>query len=109
MLDGMELGNMAEYIDREALLEKLTNSSETWAKNIENIRNWWPHAVKIRDNIVTVIMETPVADVEEVVRCKDCTYSTIQNGCDSLYCYSLDIAMGENDFCSYGERRKENV
>lgn len=36
---------MAEYFDRDALLEKLANSSETWAKNIENIRNWWPHAV----------------------------------------------------------------
>lgn len=57
---------MAEYFDRDALLEKLANSSETWAKNIENIRNWWPHAVRIKDNIVAEIKRQPPADVEEV-------------------------------------------
>ena len=58
--------------------------------------------------ILEEIYISPADDVEEIVRCKDCKHHQIQNGCDSLYCSSLDIAMGKNDFCSYGERMEEN-
>ena len=82
---------MAEYIDREALIAEY-----------DRVHIGAPGGAR------KLMVDAPAADVEEIVRCKNCTYSAIQNGCDSLYCYFLDIAMGENDFCSYGERRKEN-
>ena len=45
-------------------------------------------------------------DVVEVVRCKDC-----KNWEDGWlgYCTKCHAAMDYNAFCSYGERREENV
>ena len=103
---------MAEYIDREAVLEKLANSSETWAKNIENIRNWWSHAVRIKDNIVAEIKRQPPADVEEVKhgrwdnngRCTRCGghapfYSMASTYYKSPYCFECGAKMygGEDE------------
>lgn len=48
-------------------------------------------------------------DVVKVVRCKDCKYFRD----DYRYCVLLgvdyfgDSKVGENDFCSYGERREQ--
>lgn len=51
--------------------------------------------------------ENHAADVVEVVRCKDCKSS---NYCEEIvrcsHPYGLTICDG-NDFCSYGERRKQ--
>ena len=54
-------------IDANALLARLASSSESWAKNLQAIRNWWPHAVGIKDNIVGVINDMPTVDAVEVV------------------------------------------
>lgn len=40
------------------------------------------------------------SNVEVVVRCKDCRHYGIGN------CYMYGGQMNEDDFCSYGERRK---
>ena len=61
------MANEKRLIDANALLERLASSSESWAKNIQAIRNWWPHAVGIKDNIVAVIKEAPTVDAVEVV------------------------------------------
>ena len=46
---------------------------------------------------------TPTADVVEVVRCKDCKYFSEIQHCGVLgFCEP-------NEFCSRGERRKEDV
>lgn len=37
--------------------------------------------------------------LEEVVRCKDCTY------CNNGWCYDFGIRMNDNEFCSGGERK----
>ena len=60
---------------------------------------------------VKIIRELPAANVAEVVRCKDCKYKvrTIANGI--VLCAEKHgmIRPHENDFCSYGERRGDNV
>lgn len=48
----------------------------------------------------------PAVDAVEVVRCGECLSHAEQNGTDSLYCGMHDIAMGAEDFCSYGVRRE---
>ena len=51
----------------------------------------------------------------EVVRCKDCKHYKTHNrsvkwNCKALYCArSAVIRVKPDDFCSYGERRSENV
>ena len=72
---------MAEYIEREVLLEKMKN----WHEKI---------------SLVTCVNSIPSADVVPVVRCKDCTeWDEISSECSHWY------GFRENDFCSYGERK----
>ena len=55
---------MKEYIDREALLNRLEESPDTWWKGLG--RSWWAHSVILKDNFVRLIREAPTADVVEV-------------------------------------------
>lgn len=66
------------------------------------------------------IDSTPAADVVEVVQCKDCIYSREMSkheraiyldnciGCTMHSKSYHDVIMRDDDFCSYGERRKDN-
>ena len=63
----------------------------------------------LADCIARDISELPVADVAEVVRCKDCknlVNTTINANC-FLICDISDMEIVPEDFCSYGERREE--
>ena len=52
------------------------------------------------------ILETPTADVVEVVRCKDCKYY-IANYCTrDINGRTNMFYMNADDFCSYGERKQ---
>ena len=55
-------------------------------------------------------MDCETADVVEVVRCKDCVHRDPEDKkCDSAFQANGGIfPVGDNDFCSYGERRKED-
>lgn len=81
---------MAEYIEREALLEKFTD-----AENQDN------KAMGIGEFLFAVIRgiieNQPTADVVEVVRCKDCVSYNGHRYCN----YHADPVM-DDDFCSYG-------
>lgn len=65
---------------------------------------------------IIVEFPTPLTDKEkkmiygykgEVVRCKDCKWR------NALRCYhkrsSMDDLVGENDYCSWGERREDET
>lgn len=95
-----------EYISREAAL------AEFEACNAEN-PNWTPQRVK------TLLLRQPAADVAEVVRCKDCKYSTLPSEltqrygkpgtltCHNRYAPCNRRNVGGDDFCSYGEAREK--
>lgn len=74
-----------EYIEREAAKKVL---ADDYAYN----------AAKLLDTV-------PTADVQEVVRCKDCKFFKTdtfgQNVCVRQF---NTIRMNENDFCSYGAK-----
>ena len=63
------------------------------------------------DWIFSFLESQPTADVVEVVRCKDCVHRDPEDKkCDSAFQAKGGIfPMGDNDFCSYGERRKEDA
>ena len=49
------------------------------------------------------------ADFVEVVRCKYCEHYEADIICEGVgYCNEHQKGMRDNNFCSYGERRKEN-
>lgn len=76
---------MAEYIEREALLEKMKN----WHEKI---------------SLVTCVNSIPTADVVPVVRCKDCKHLMFSDFYGECVVGHLGIVKPD-DFCSYGERK----
>ena len=59
-------------------------------------------------DVVRRLHEVPAADVEPVVRCKDCQNWKRNVGLTDSpngHCFEHDIDTNGRDFCSYGERK----
>ena len=87
-----------EYISRAKAL------ADFEACNAEN-PNWTPQRVK------TLLLRQPAADVAEVVQCKDCKHK-VRTDANGIVICSEEHGMycpTENDFCSYGKRRDDDV
>ena len=86
---------MAEYIARESAIEAIMSDPPD-----AHYQSWYAEKIN----------EIPAADVEPLVRCKDCKYWQDNN--DGYPHEECRWGHGEtpdaNDFCSYGERSKEN-
>ena len=94
---------MAEYINRAELISNLKEfANEQLTPLIENL-----------------IQKQPTADVESVVRCRDCKYYEKKTGyclknsyfkdSDGMSCSPADSRdftfFNEDDFCSYGKTK----
>lgn len=79
---------MARLIDAERLIDYISTSNKVsfWAKREE----------------IKQVMDAPVVDAVEVVRCKDCKYWKT-HGCHIDFQYFSETE--KEDFCSYGERK----
>ena len=80
-----------EYIEREALLKKLNDEKTQYNADINFI-----------------IKNMPAADVVHVVRCEDCRYygnTKKHKRCGE--CTNYNRIAYPDEFCSYGERRKD--
>lgn len=77
---------MAEYIEREKLIELIKNGNG-----------------RIPDWVREYISECPTADVVPVVRCKNCKYFQ-RTICDK-FSEAFFNCRRENDYCSYGVRK----
>lgn len=87
---------MAEYINLETAIAKLTALEVTE-----------PNATM--EDAKRVLADMQTADVEPVVRCKDCEYS--YDEISYLCCYHgvcVDCVVPPNFYCAYGKRRAEN-
>lgn len=73
---------MAEYIEREAVIELITSRYEN------------PEICTAEVNSI------PAADVTLVVRCRECIHRNGAPGQPNIICRQ----MKDDDFCSYGER-----
>ena len=89
---------MAEYIDREKIFPN--GVFYVSAENPESSLN----------ELINRICNLPTADVVQVVRCKDCIHRDPEDKkCDcSFQAMGGILPMDDDDFCSYGERRKED-
>lgn len=97
---------MAEYIDRNAVMEEIQKIfHETDVNGEEQVGVMKCHRI---------IRTQPAADVVEVVRCKDCRFCKKHPTSDKVKmctneqqwvteCYPL---VHDNDYCSYGERKE---
>ncbi len=91
---------MAEYIEREALLDSICH---------ETCRIAFCGATYCA--FMAEVCSAPAADVAPVVRCKDCKHKGwVQEPCHGKsvdYCKVWDCTLRdlESTFCSYGERK----
>lgn len=83
-----------EYIEREAAIKMIEEDL--------------PEVVYYRkDDAIECLMCLPVADVVEVVRCKDCKYHADLDG--GVKCQRMDglLMTFPDDYCSYGRRKMD--
>lgn len=63
------------------------------------------------ESIIAALKQEPTVDAVEVVRCKDCKYW--ENGKDHEpycnHCVSMMSDSEPDDFCSYGERKDNDL
>lgn len=88
---------MKKYADVDKMLE-IASSHRDFEQSIADL-------VSLKE----VLEDTPNADVERAVRCKDCKYyatntELLGNVCNRLFTV---FPMKPDDFCSYGERKDE--
>ena len=85
---------MADYIDRQALdVVAFTDRDGTFSDGIQ-----W---------LLEYIDALPSADVEEIVRCKDCIHFTYVDGYWYGTCHRINATFNTDDYCSYWEEWEE--
>lgn len=95
---------MSRYIDADELIRHLNHEIQ-YGVDIDI------HPVEFGTYLGLIsaksfVKDAPTADVQEVVRCKECKYA-IEGDVVFGYCRKHGIhCLSETDFCSYGERRK---
>ncbi len=96
---------MSDYIRRDALREARNLAIRAY----ENANVFNADAIRKRlKPLLDAVVDTPAADVAEVVRCKDCK-NFRRNEENDPYCADRrGLSDPEPDgFCNFGERRKE--
>ena len=100
-------------IDANALSEKIGNMKNEITNNRggyrycdEDEKNEWDKL----DSFDSLVCDAPTVDAVEVVRCKNCKHCS-QNTPDGLHwCDEHERgSLMDDDFCSYGESRTDNV
>lgn len=95
---------MAEYVEKTRLLERLTDYYNCAAMDYTK-----QLSVCTAADCLSIVEESPAADVVEVVRCKNCKhfcpYEGEEHKGDCAELVGLESCVYEDDFCSYGERK----
>ena len=63
------------------------------------------------NEIIDVFDSLPTADVQEVVRCKDCKYFLKYKSSNECFCYKGDLLsiVKPDDYCSQSVRIEDNM
>lgn len=63
-------------------------------------------------DVIDILDESPTVDAVEVVRCKDCIMLSPEEIRKAYnagnFCMRTGLIVGDNDFCSYGERKNND-
>ena len=99
---------MSRYIDADAVIEAIQKCDYSY----HEYGGGWKYIGEYdKKMIIDTINKQPIADVVEVIRCKDCKYQDKgENVCESwnLCEHSwLHIPIDDEHFCADGERRED--
>lgn len=92
-----------DYISREAALAFQNEVDLLLCRNV--VTHDIMSATKDAD-MVKYLLSIPAADVRTVVLCRDCKHRG--NTMDCPFCWLADKKMGDEHFCSFGEKREES-
>ena len=106
---------MAEYIEREALQADIRESYLKLHEIYETLRYERERDICSGElgtfcEVLMRIKDFPAADVDPVVRCRDCKHwsdDAVGDECQCMYWKGLFDYCKPDDFCSYGERKGE--
>lgn len=95
---------MNKYIDAEHFDARMR---EAMGMAMDDLSMEYQEAVQA---ILAMLKTEPAADVQEVVRCKDCKYSEefiYPEGLETMVCWedNADREVNKNGFCEKGERK----
>ena len=104
---------MAAYIEREAVLKEVEELKKSpWYNDDFGFGTKQARHDGVTCVVDLCIKQAPLADVVEVVRCKECkNKGWVQEPCHGKsidYCRLHEFAVYKDDFCSYGERKGDN-
>ena len=102
------MANEKRLIDANALITEIQGTSSKVAKNAPYEPEWFTRLAARQVEILYLIDEQPTVDAVEVVRCKDCKHWSM-GYCNHFAYYSYEPMTNEDDFCSYGERKDNEV
>lgn len=92
---------MARYIDKDKLINSLKEDYATLVKE-----RWFDDYVQGYSSAIDDVVAEPTADAVQVIRCKDCIVPHNRwTGCSKLN----GLVTSPDFYCSYGERKKEDV
>ena len=107
------MSNKKEYIERVALLKAIGCENAVKYGNKSAEQQHKSYSSMMLYEIADEINDSPAADVEPVVRCRDCEHSeevdeeskTMFEGDPEFYCGHIDCPVDGNGFCSAGKRK----
>ena len=106
---------MARYTEIDSLIEDLQYDIELDARTLDDLdfvdskeRELVQLDKVIKQNVISILKQTPTADVVEVVRCEECD-ARDGNRCRLLVERDpmTDHRIWSGFFCAYGERRDD--
>lgn len=90
---------MSSYIDADNLIKKMQERYN----DLSSGDGYYDHFTQGYGDALSTVENEPTADVAEVVRCKECKFYSVNGHCGVLGFCEPD------EFCSRGERRKDNA
>ena len=91
-----------EYLERSMVFAAIEGKMESLDAMVNH-----NYKQAVRD-VHGVVCKIPTADVVEVVRCCECVHCDPANKhCDHPMGTTLPASREENDYCSYGEKKRK--
>ena len=102
---------MSKYIDADKIISHLNDEIEACGDHDVDYQPVTYGTYLGLEYSKSLVETAETADVVHVVRCKDCIHRDPEDKkCDCSFQAKGGIfPMDDDDFCSYGERRKEDV
>lgn len=101
---------MADYISRGAAIAYIREQSEEMGKAFEELGGESGFYADAYNDLAEDFYRVPAADVEPVVRCRECRYYAVSGATTSFCIHPGGMKFtSDSDYCSRGKRRDQSA